>query len=267
MSNWEISQSGADSPLIRVSNLSLNFENEGVINEVFNDVSFDVFSGEILGILGGNGTGKTSLLKAVAGLTNKSGGSIFSANNSSFSWVPQDYSESFFHWTSLINNIHFAVSRNVKDLHKQKSCIYAVRDSLKINLDLKLRPSKCSGGMLQQAALIRALCNDSQVLLADEPFSALDLNIKKTVRRRFREIIKERGLAAIIILHDLEDIASLCDKVLVIPGRPYSSEVKAGMETIRIIPNKKTNFFNLDESISILSVAEQFLSDEENVIS
>jgi ABC-type nitrate/sulfonate/bicarbonate transport system ATPase subunit len=92
-----------------------------------------------------------------------------------------------------------------------------------VSLDLRLRPSECSGGMIQQAAIIRAFLHGPCILCADEPFSALDVRVASRIRAAFRKRVKSAGIVCVLILHDLESLIQVCDRVLVVPGRPYST--------------------------------------------
>ena len=77
--------------------------------------------------------------------------------------------------------------------------------------------------MLQQAALIRALARHPDLLIADEPFSALDFDVASRIREGFARAVRELGICAVLVCHDLQDILDVCDLVLAIPGRPYSN--------------------------------------------
>lgn len=114
----------------------------------------------------------------------------------------------------------------------------AARAALGLDLDLSLRPPACSEGMLQQAAILRALCREPDVLLADEPFSSLDIEVARVLRGAVREAVTRRGMSAVVVSHDLESIVEIADRVLVIPGRPYSTEAREGFARAIVLENR-----------------------------
>jgi NitT/TauT family transport system ATP-binding protein len=196
--------------------------------EVFRDVSLEVARGTTLGVFGPNGAGKTTLVRGIAGLQPVAGTVTFPTprwgGTPTIACVPQGFAQSFYPWASLETNLLLHLPDPVRQLKRNRRTIREVRDSLRLDLDLSLRPSECSGGMLQQAALVRALARCPDVLVADEPFSALDFEVAGRVREGFRQTVRELGVCALLVLHSIEDLLDVCDNVLAIPGRPYSTD-------------------------------------------
>lgn len=203
------------------------FENEDGKVSVFWGVSFQVKPGEIIGIFGPNGCGKSTLLRTIVGIHPTMTGEIQlparNSGESQISMIPQRYRESFFDWASLKMNLLMTFPNAIKENKKNRQLVEQIKGELDLDLDLRLRPNQSSGGMVQQAAMIRALANDPDMLIADEPFSALDVEVASRIRRSFRKTVKNRNVVALIVLHDLESILEVCDKVLVIPGKPFST--------------------------------------------
>lgn len=213
---------------------------------VFWGVSLDVPRGQILGVVGPNGSGKSTLMRAVCGLHPLRTGEVRisgqSASSQRIGVVPQAYAESFFPWATLRTNISM--------LGGSAARIDALLSDFRIKLDLDLRPPQCSGGMIQQAAVLRALATAPAFLVADEPFSALDMNVASNIRQALRVHVKREGIPAVVVSHDLLSIVELCDKVLVIPGTPYTTATIPGYEAARLIENENVATFATSASAS-----------------
>jgi len=113
--------------------------------------------------------------------------------------------------------------------------------------------------MLQQAAMIRAFQDAPSLILADEPFSALDFNVAATVRSSFRRMVKKRGITAIVVLHQIVDLSEVCDEVLVVPGRPFSTELLPGLEHAVIMQNEFLSTDQREDRVGFLALAGRVL--------
>ena len=248
-----------------VKDLSAWYEDSADRTEVFRSVSFHVDAGAILGLFGPNGCGKTTLLRVVAGLKLAGEGTVHLPNRNgtppSVATIPQDYRSSFFEWANLLHNLALTSPFIMSHPRQALASIRDVSIEMGLGLDLSLRPSKCSGGMLQQAAMIRAFQKNPTLILADEPFSALDVNIAATVRARFRNMVRNRGIAAVVVLHQLHDLVEVCDEVLVIPGRPFSTAEMPGFEDAVIMKNEMLRLGRPEETRSpFVILAERVLT-------
>ena len=228
---------------LSLSDIKLAYDNTPVCS----GVSLEVCPGEIVGILGPNGCGKSTLLSAVSNPKHAVSGTVSFPplhGRQRVAVVPQNYRQSFFEWASLLTNIRISITNGGYFNRRIDSHILRIHRELDMDIDLRLRPSQCSGGMLQQAAILRALCAEPTVLLADEPFSALDIEVASRVKRQFRDRITNSDICVLLVLHGIDDLVEVCDKIFIIPGRPYTTSCIPGHETAALINNRligKTN--------------------------
>jgi len=187
---------------------------------VVNDVSLKVEQGEFLVLLGPSGSGKSSLLRAIAGLTEIDHGRVFlhgrdvthvSARDRKVGFVFQHYA--LFRHMSVADNIEFALRvRRVKAAERRARRKELLRLVALEGMDDRL-PTQLSGGQQQRIAVARALAHRPQVLLMDEPFGALDAQIREELRRTFRQIQRELGMTTILVTHDQEEAFALADRI------------------------------------------------------
>src|SRR5690606_31698861 len=188
-------------------------------------VSLEIQSGELLALLGPSGSGKTTILRMVAGLEFVDSGRILFGETDATDIPVRDRGVGFvfqhyalFPHMTLAENIAFGMK--VSKTKRSKAEI-ATRVNELLNL-VKLGglgerfPSQISGGQRQRVALARALAVDPKVLLLDEPFGALDANVRRDLRRWLREIHDELGITTIFVTHDQEEALDLADRVVIL---------------------------------------------------
>ncbi len=188
-------------------------------------VSLEIGSGELVALLGPSGSGKTTILRMVAGLEYPDGGQIFFGEEDAtdipvrqrgVGFVFQHYA--LFPHMRVGENVAFGMK--VSKIKRSKADIdQRVRDLLRlIQLDgLQDRfPNQISGGQRQRVALARALAVDPKVLLLDEPFGALDANVRRDLRRWLRDIHQELGITTLFVTHDQEEALDLADRVVIL---------------------------------------------------
>ncbi|SCX23394.1 Sulfate/thiosulfate import ATP-binding protein CysA [Agrobacterium sp. DSM 25558] len=206
---------------IRLENVVKTFDNFRAVR----DVSLDIESGELLALLGPSGSGKTTILRMVAGLEYTDGGQIYFGDEDATNIPVRDRGVGFvfqhyalFPHMTLHENIAFGMK--VSKVKRDKAAIDARVDDLLrlVKLDgLGERfPAQISGGQRQRVALARALSVDPKVLLLDEPFGALDANVRRDLRRWLREIHNELGITTIFVTHDQEEALDLADRVVIL---------------------------------------------------
>ena len=188
------------------------------------DISFSLNKGEFAAIVGPSGCGKSTLLSLICGLLPCSDGQItingrhLKESTTNVGYMLQH--DELFEWRTIYNNVilgleiqHALTARTKKRAHELLN-IYGLSDFE------NSRPSELSGGMRQRAALIRTLVLEPELLLLDEPFSALDYQTRLTVCDDVRQIIRQEKKTAILVTHYLSEAISMADRVLVLSKRP-----------------------------------------------
>lgn len=206
---------------IRLDNVVKQFENFTAVR----GVSLEVQSGELLALLGPSGSGKTTILRMVAGLEYSDGGQIYFGDEDATNipvrergvgFVFQHYA--LFPHMTLAENIAFGmkVSKVKRDKGAIDKRVQELLSLVKLDGLGNRFPAQISGGQRQRVALARALSVDPKVLLLDEPFGALDANVRRDLRRWLREIHEELGITTIFVTHDQEEALDLADRVVIL---------------------------------------------------
>jgi sulfate transport system ATP-binding protein len=191
-----------------------------------NDVSLDIESGELIALLGPSGSGKTTLLRLIAGLDFPTSGSIFFGDEDASHKTVQERNVGFvfqhyalFRHMTVAENIGFGLKVRPSATRPSRAEISRRASEL---LDLvqlsgleKRYPTQLSGGQRQRVALARALAIEPKVLLLDEPFGALDAQVRRDLRRWLRDIHDATGHTTVFVTHDQEEALELADRVVV----------------------------------------------------
>lgn len=180
-------------------------------------LSFEVEKGQFVAVIGPSGCGKSTILSLAAGLIKPSSGKIERGGNE-FGYMLQK--DALFEWRTVEQNIFLPLE--VKGLNNAKMRQKAISLAEKYGLKdfLKKSPSQLSGGMRQRVALIRTLAAEPEILLLDEPFSALDYQTRLKVCDDVQSIIKSEKKTALLVTHDISEAIALSDKVVVLSARP-----------------------------------------------
>lgn len=183
--------------------------------DVLRGISLEISRGEFVAVVGPSGCGKTTLLNLLSGYDRPTSGTIES--NGRRRMIYQQ--DGLFPWLTVNENI----ALGLRQLHDERERERAVTDLLRlIRLEGFERhyPHQLSGGMRQRVELARALAGESDILLMDEPFSALDYLTRMQMRRELARILAERPRTVVLVTHDIEEAAQLADRVVVLSERP-----------------------------------------------
>ncbi len=190
------------------------------------NVSLDIRSGELIALLGPSGSGKTTLLRLIAGLESPTEGTVYFGEDDASNKTVQERNVGFvfqhyalFRHMTLAQNVGFGLKVRPRSTRPSKAEIYKRAVDL-LNLvqlqGLENRyPAQLSGGQRQRVALARAMAIEPNVLLLDEPFGALDAQVRKELRKWLREIHDSTGHTTVFVTHDQDEALELADRVVV----------------------------------------------------
>ncbi|MFP7492300.1 ABC transporter ATP-binding protein [Terribacillus saccharophilus] len=183
--------------------------------QVLQQVDFSVERGEIVSLLGTSGCGKSTVLRALAGLDPEYQGDISIDSDQRVGFIFQE--PRLLPWKTVLANSTFGLKGDRKS-NEDKARRYL--DLVGLKDAEKLYPRELSGGMAQRAAIARALVTEPDILLLDEPFSALDAFTKMQLQELLLKIWEEFGTTIILVTHDIDEALYLSDRVLLLQGKP-----------------------------------------------
>lgn len=190
------------------------------------DISFALNKGEFVSIVGPSGCGKSTLLSLIAGLITpekgliKINGKYLRESTTNVGYMLQH--DELFEWRTIYNNVILGLEVQHMLTARTRQRAHELLDLYGLKQFESSRPSELSGGMRQRAALIRTLVLEPDVLLLDEPFSALDYQTRLNVGDDIGQIIRQENKSALLVTHDLSEAISLADRVIILTGRPAS---------------------------------------------
>lgn len=211
-------------PILELKNINYSYHTPEGETPALSDISFSLAPGGFTAVVGPSGCGKSTLLSLIAGLMIPESGDIrlngkpLTENASNIGYMLQH--DHLFEWRTVYRNILLGaeINRSLDAGTKKKAD--ALLEQYGLKPFARAKPSQLSGGMRQRAALIRTLLLDPELLLLDEPFSALDYQTRLTVSDDIGQIIRRSGKTALLVTHDLSEAVSLADRVIVLSRRP-----------------------------------------------
>lgn len=230
--------------LLKVININKKYNTlEGEIIALEN-ISFEINKNDFVSIVGPSGCGKSSILNIISGLDKNYKGIVQKNNNIIIGYMLQE--DSLFPWLTVFENAILGLK--IKRLNTKENISYVVNLLKKYNLyEFKdSYPSSLSGGMKQRLSLIRTLAIKPDILLLDEPFSALDYQTRLKVCDDVYKIIKEENKTALIVTHDLNEAISISNKIIILSNRPANIRKIYNIYFNEETPSKKrlTNKFH-----------------------
>lgn len=250
--------------LVKIKDLNLIYQSLKSETLALKDINLSIKREEFVSIVGPSGCGKTTILSIVTGLLKPTTGEVLVDGK-----VPNpkdDISGYMFQrdnllpWRTIEKNIYFGLEIKGVASKERKEYALSLAEKYGIKDFLKKHPSELSGGMRQRVALIRTLALKPELLLLDEPFSALDFQTRLELCDHIFEIIKKEKKTAILVTHDLTEAISMSDKIIVLSARP--GKIKAVHETH--FPPEMTPFVrrNTEEAKQLFDIIWQEIQNE-----
>lgn len=204
--------------VLKINNLKKIYHTPKCEITALEDFSFTLNEGEFVSIVGPSGCGKSTILSILTNLISQSSGSFEIYNNNKIGYMLQE--DSLFPFRNILNNCLLGLEINHKLNKENKNYVLNLLKTYGLD-DFKYSyPENLSGGMRQRVALIRTLATRPDILLLDEPFSALDYQSALAVSDDVYGIIKNEKKSAIMVTHDISAAISMADRIIVLSERP-----------------------------------------------
>lgn len=220
-----------------IKNLFFSYDGKPLLK----NISLSLEKGEFLSIVGSSGCGKSTIIKLVAGIEKVDSGTI---KSESIGYMPQK--DLLLPWRTVLDNILLPVEISKQNLKVEKEKALEYLKKLKLDEYQNSFPNELSGGMRQRVSFLRTLFTQGEILLLDEPFSALDMITKEQLQKWLLEILNDFKKSVIFITHDINEAIFLSDRILVCKNSPLdsfeefkiSSQIKNSPEEIIALKEK-----------------------------
>src|SRR5690606_559857 len=211
---------------MRLQNVHVEFKSRSLSILAVDDISLDVRNGEFVALVGPSGCGKSTALNMIAGLLKPSAGTVSYAGapvagpNTRVGYMTQK--DTLLPWRTVEDNIAIAF-----ELRARKAEAANARERVREMIELvglagfeRHYPAELSGGMRKRAALARMVIAEPETLLLDEPFGALDAQVRLVMQQELLRLVELRKMTVVLVTHDLEEAGALADRVVVFTARP-----------------------------------------------
>ena len=210
--------------VLEIHDLDFTYHTLSGETKAIQNISFDVYENEFLGIIGPSGSGKSTILSLIFGLLTPTSGTITIDQRPSESeetdigyMLQKDH---LFPWRDILSNVSLGLEIQNRLTPKTTARLKEMLSAYGLEGFEHARPSELSGGMRQRAALIRTLALEPDLLLLDEPFSALDYQTRLSVCDDISSILRSTKKTAVLVTHDLSEAISIADRIIILTPRP-----------------------------------------------
>ena len=211
-------------PLLDITDVSLSYHDLTGETPALSHISFQLMPGEFLAIVGPSGCGKSTLLNLICGLIQPEQGQILldgipvTSGDRRIGYMLQK--DHLLEWRTIYKNVLLGLEIRGELTAEKLSYVDQILSDYGLDKFRLARPSQLSGGMRQRAALIRTLALKPELLLLDEPFSALDYQTRLNVSDDIGKILKQEKKTAILVTHDISEAISMANRVIILSSRP-----------------------------------------------
>ncbi len=239
-----------DTPVLSFENVYYAYHTKGGETLAVRSLDFSLREGEFMAVIGPSGCGKTTVLSLAAGLLSPFAGEIavrgrpVRESAGKFGYMLQK--DELFPWRTIRKNIVLPLEVGKKNTEANREKALSLAKKYGLGDFLSYYPDQLSGGMRQRAALIRTLAPDPEILLLDEPFSALDYQTRLTVCNDVYGIIRGEKKTALLVTHDISEAISLADRILVLSRRPATAVAlhEIGFEAMTPLERRESPCFS-----------------------
>ena len=238
-------------PELEINNLNKSFPTKDGELLVLENINMKVYKNEFACIVGASGCGKSTLLNIIAGLNQQTSGEILlegrpvNGPGADRGMVFQNYT--LYPWLTVAENIEFGLKLKGIPSLERKERVNHYMEIVGLSKFAQSLPKTLSGGMKQRTAIARALANEPDILLMDEPFGALDAQTKEVLQEFMLQVWKQTQKTILMITHDVEEAVFLAQRIYVLSSRPgrIKAEVDIPLGVDRDFSVKRTEFFQL----------------------
>jgi len=209
---------------IEIDNVSLRYFTRQAETQALSGISLDIEPGEFVSLIGQSGCGKSTLLSIIAGILEPSegcvrvGGKPVTSPSQRIGYMlQQDY---LFEWRTILDNALLGAQIQRRDMKESRERAIHLLEKCGMGNFLHQYPRALSGGMRQRVALARTLTTNPDVVLLDEPFSALDSQTRLAIADEVVDVLRAEGKTVVLVTHDIGEAISMTDRVVVLSRRP-----------------------------------------------
>lgn len=204
------------SKILKIENIRKTYYTVEKEVKAVDNFSLELEKGDFVALVGPSGCGKSTILSILSGLEKEDGGDIEKSGN--IGYMLQ--TDALFDWLTILDNCLLGLKIQNKLTDDNKQYVINLLEKYGLKDFINSYPNHLSGGMRQRVALIRTLATKPDILLMDEPFSALDYQSRLAISEDVYKILKEEEKSIIMVTHDIAEAISMCDKVVVLSKRP-----------------------------------------------
>lgn len=228
--------------ILSLDHIYYSYHDKNGETPVINDLSFEIKPGSFTSIVGPSGCGKSTLLSLLCDLIKPEAGTIYirppeNNHDSRMGYMLQK--DNLFEWRSIYKNVMLGLEINNKKTPENIAYVNHLLEQYDLAGFKSAKPSQLSGGMRQRAALIRTLALKPDILLLDEPFSALDYQTRLEVREDICSILRKEKKTVILVTHDISEAIAMTDRVLILTNRPAKLLKTVDIEARDTLSNQK----------------------------